>query len=147
MTEVKPCCHFDEQEIRRVLPHAPPFLQVERIVAMEPGRRGVGLKNITDNDCFLLRYGGEKAIMPAGLIIEMMAQVGGFVMLRDSPGKILFLTGVRRARFRRKVVPGDTLVVEVTLTRIRKVVGHARGIATVNGQVVCEANLSFAFSP
>ena len=138
------------EAIQSVLPHRYPFLLVDRILEVaEDGSRAVGLKNVTINDPFFQGHFPGYPIMPGVLIIEALAQTGGAALLRraEAAGKLAVLAGVDGFRFRRPVVPGDTLRLEVTLTRFRGAVGKLQGRALVDGQVVAEGEITFALTP
>lgn len=137
-------------EIMKLLPHRYPFLMVDRIVELEPGQRAVGIKNVTVNEPMFTGHYPEQPIFPGVLIIEAMAQVGGIALLpdgesADAEGKVPLLTGVDRVRFRRPVVPGDQMRIEVTMLRLRGDIGKVAGKVTVDGEAVAEAELMFAW--
>lgn len=134
-------------EIRRVLPHRYPFLLVDRVLEVSAdGTRAVALKNVTANEPFFQGHFPDHAIMPGVLIVEALAQAGGAALLgpvaRD--GKLAMLAGIDGFRFRRPVVPGDTLRLEVELLKLRGPVGKLHGRALVDGQVVAEGEITFA---
>ena len=132
--------------IKEILPHRYPFLLVDRILELEPGKRAVGLKNITVNEPFFQGHFPQRAIMPGVLIIEIMAQVGGVMILavEEHKGKLAYIGTVDHAKFRRPVVPGDTLQVEVELLRLRGNMGKVRCVARVGGEEAAEAEIMFA---
>ncbi len=134
------------EEIQRVLPHRYPFLLVDRIVEIEPGKRVVGIKNVTYNEPFFQGHFPGNPVMPGVLIIEAMAQVGAYASLNypEVQGKIAYLAAVDRARFRRPVVPGDQLRIEVELIRMRGNLGRIECRAYVEGKPVADAELTFA---
>jgi len=137
---------LDVEQIRQIIPHRYPFLLVDRILELEPGKRAVGLKNVTINESFFQGHFPVKAIMPGVLILEAMAQVGGVMVmlqphLRD---RVALLGGIDNARFRRPVVPGDTLIMEVEMLWMRREVGRVKAYARVNGELVAEAQITFA---
>ncbi len=137
------------EEIKSILPHRYPFLLVDRILELEPGRRAVGLKNVTANEPFFQGHFPQRAIMPGVLIIEAMAQVGGIMVLSlpEHKGKMAYLGTVSEAKFRRPVVPGDALTLESEVLRIRGNTGKVRCTARVNGEPAAEAQILFALVP
>lgn len=135
---------YDSVAIQKILPHRYPFLLVDRIVELEPRVRIVGLKQVTANEHFFAGHFPGAPVMPGVLQIEALAQVGAILALRefeDRDAKIPFFSGLENARFRRPVVPGDTLMLEVTALRIGTKVQKMRGVATVNGNVAAEADI------
>jgi len=139
---------FDIQDIQRILPHRYPFLLVDKIIEVEPGKRIVGQKIVDVDELFFKGHFPGRAIMPGMLILEAIAQLGGVLCLpRESAQKEPpFLTRIQRARFRRPVVPGDVLTITVTLTRLRGNVGWAKGQARVKGILVCDMAFSFSIA-
>ena len=134
--------------IRELLPHRYPFLLVDRIEELEPGVRAVGLKNVTQNEPFFQGHFPDYPVMPGVLIIEAMAQVGavGVMAGGDHEDKLALFAGIDGVRFRRQVLPGDVLRMEVEIVRLKGSVGRGKGKATVDGERVCEAELMFAFA-
>ena len=135
--------------IKEILPHRYPFLLVDRILELEPGKRAVGIKNVTANEPFFQGHFPQRAIMPGVLIIEAMAQVGGIMILcvEEHRGKLAYLGTVDGVKFRRPVVPGDTLTMETEVLRIRGNMGRVRCAARVGEQSVAEAEIMFALVP
>jgi 3-hydroxyacyl-[acyl-carrier-protein] dehydratase len=135
---------LDSMAIQEILPHRYPFLLVDKIVELEPRVRIVGVKQVTINEQFFAGHFPQAPVMPGVLQIEALAQVGAILALRefeDRENKIPFFSGIESARFRRPVVPGDTLMLEVTALRIGTKVQKMRGVATVNGQIASEAEI------
>ncbi len=136
------------EEIQRVLPHRYPFLLVDRILTLEAGKRIVGLKNITINEPFFQGHFPGRPIMPGVLIIEAMAQVGGILALLSTPENLgnpaIFLMGLDKVRFRKPVVPGDQLRLELTTLRRGQKFWKMQGQAFVDQTLVTEAELMAA---
>ncbi len=130
-------------EIRQILPHRYPFLLVDRIVEMEP-ERIVGIKNVTGNEPFFMGHFPDFPVMPGVLIVEAMAQAAGVLVLKsieDRESKLVLLVAIENARFRRPVVPGDTLRMEMKVIKRKASVAKMAGVATVDGVVVAEAEV------
>ncbi len=134
---------LDILQIQKMLPHRYPFLLVDKILELEPNKRVVGLKNVTINEPFFQGHFPGNPIMPGVLVLEAMAQVGGITFLCDpnNSGKILYLAGVDKARFRKPIVPGDQIRFEVEVLSVRSKIGKIAGKAFVNGKVAVEAEL------
>jgi len=137
---------MDIQEIKDVIPHRYPFLLVDKVLEMEEEKRVVGLKNVTANEPFFTGHFPDYPVMPGVLILESLAQVGAIAVLgmEKNKGKIGFLAGVDKCRFKKQVKPGDQLKLEVEITRMKGPIGKGKGIATVDGEVACEAEITFA---
>ena len=137
---------MDINEIQAVLQHRYPFLLVDRILELEPGKRAVGMKNVTINEAFFNGHFPGKPIMPGVLIVEAMAQVGGILLLATTgnEGKLAFFAGIDKVRFRRPVVPGDQLVTEVQITKQKGDIGRVWVVGRVDGKVVAEGEYLFA---
>lgn len=137
---------MDIREIKEIIPHRYPFLLIDRIIEVEEGKRAVGLKNVTANEEFFNGHFPDYPVMPGVLIVEALAQVGAVAMLKkeENKGRLAFFAGIDNCRFKRQVFPGDQLHLEVEMTRLRGSVGKAKAIASVEGELVCEAELMFA---
>ncbi len=132
------------QEILKLLPHRYPLLLVDRVLEIEPGKRIKAIKNVTANEPHFTGHFPGAPIMPGVLILESMAQCGALMFLQELPDrdkKLFFFGGVDKARFRRQVVPGDQLVLEVECIQRRSNSARVRGIATVDGRLVAEAEI------
>jgi len=134
------------REIMRHIPHRYPFILVDRILELEPGRRIVGLKNVSANEPFFSGHFPGHPIMPGVLIVEAMAQVGGVLasLLPGAEHKLAYLATIDRYRFRRPVRPGDQLITEVVVIRIRGRVGKMRVTGRVDGEVVADGVLTYS---
>jgi 3-hydroxyacyl-[acyl-carrier-protein] dehydratase len=136
---------LDVEAIQRLLPHRPPFLLVDRVVALEPGVRLVAWKSVTMNEPFFVGHFPGKPVMPGVLILEALAQACALLALKsmgpdeDVNDKITYLMGIDGARFRRPVVPGDRLELHVEVTKRKASVWRQKGTAKVDGQPVAEA--------
>ena len=137
---------LDSNQIARILPHRYPFALVDRIVDGEEGQWARGIKCVSVNEQFFCGHFPQEHIMPGVLILEAMTQVGAVALLSlpENRGKIVLFGGVKNARFKRKVTPGDVLEMTCTLTRRRGPVGIGSCEATVNGEIACTAELIFA---
>ncbi len=135
-----------EWDIQAILPHRYPFLLVDRLLEVVPGERAVGLKNVTINEPFFQGHFPGYPVMPGVLIVEAMAQVGAAAILtmEENRGRLALFTGIDNLRFKRQVVPGDTLRLEMEIIKMRGPVGKGRGTATVEGKVVAAGELMFA---
>ncbi len=141
---------IDIVEILKILPHRYPFVMVDRILSLELGKEIVGLKNVTINEPFFQGHFPTRPVMPGVLILEGMAQVGGIMAYYSNPEaigkKLLFFAGIDKARFRRPVVPGDQLIFTLKLLKEKRSIMVMAASASVDGQVVAEAELMASFS-
>ncbi len=134
------------EEIKKILPHRYPFLLVDKILELEEGKRAVGIKNVSFNEEFFQGHFPGKAEMPGVLIVEAMAQVGACAILsaEGNLGKIALFAGIDKMRFKRQVLPGDQLQLEVELSKVKGNIGKGRAKATVDGEIAAEGELMFA---
>ncbi|MDF2722025.1 MAG: fabZ [Paenibacillus sp.] len=139
---------MDITQIQETIPHRYPFLLVDRILEIEQGVRAVGLKNVTINEPFFVGHFPGYPVMPGVLIAEALAQVAAVAMLSSEAnrGKIGLLAGIDGFRFRDQVKPGDTLILEMEITRMKGTIGKGRGVAKVGDRVVAEGELMFALA-
>lgn len=133
-------------EIKEILPHRAPFLLIDKVEELVPGEKCVAYKNVTYNEYFFQGHFPQEPVMPGVLIIEALAQAGAVAILtvEEFKGKIAFFGGIKEARFRGKVVPGDVLRLEVTMINRRGPIGVGKGVATVDGKVVTQCEFTFA---
>ncbi|MCX7569523.1 3-hydroxyacyl-ACP dehydratase FabZ [Tumebacillus sp. DT12] len=134
------------EEIQATIPHRYPFLLVDKMEEVVVGERAVGIKNVTINEPFFQGHFPGYPVMPGVLIVEALAQVGAVAMLskEENKGRLAFFAGIDGCRFRGQVRPGDTLRLEVEITRLKGPIGKGKGTAYVDGKAVCEAELMFA---
>jgi 3-hydroxyacyl-[acyl-carrier-protein] dehydratase len=143
-TTTTPALPLEAADIMRIIPHRYPFLLVDRIVELVPGTRAVGLKAVTANEPQFTGHFPDRPIMPGVLMVEALAQTAAVAVmtLDEYRGKLGLFAGIDDCRFRRMVLPGDTLRLEVTVEKLRGMFGRVRGVATVDGEVAVEATLS-----
>lgn len=134
------------EDIMGIIPHRYPFLLVDKVQIEEVGVKGVGYKNVTMNEFHFQGHFPGMPVMPGVLIVESMAQVGAVILLSSDKfrGKVPYFAGINKVRFKRKVVPGDTLRMEVELIRVRGSVGIGQGKAYVGEELACEGEFLFA---
>lgn len=137
---------LEADEIEQIIPHRYPFLLVDRMIEVEEGKRGVGVKNVSANEWFFEGHFPGNKVMPGVLIVEALAQVAAVTLLKgaDSAGKTPMFAGIEDMRFRTPVVPGDQLRLEFTLEKLRGPIGKGHVRATVDGKVAAEGNIMFA---
>ena len=136
---------LEAAEIMRIIPHRYPFLLIDRVVELEPGKHVVAIKNVTANEPQFTGHFPDRPIMPGVLMVEALAQAGAVAVLSlpEYAGKLVLFAGIDECRFRRLVLPGDTLRLEVTLEKLRGVFGRGRAVASVDGEIAVEATISF----
>lgn len=139
---------IDIKQIMEVIPHRYPFLLIDKITYLEPGKKVEALKNVTINENFFNGHFPVEPVMPGVLIIEAMAQAGAYAILSmdEYKGKIAYFGAINNVKFRDKVVPGDTLRLEVEIVKLKKVAGIGKGIAYVGDKKVTEAEFTFMLS-
>jgi 3-hydroxyacyl-[acyl-carrier-protein] dehydratase len=140
---------LDHATIERILPHRYPLLLVDRVTELELDKRIVGIKNITMNERNLSRRDGERPVLPPTLLTEAIAQVGAILILAkpENRQRLPFFAGIERVRYRRPVHPGDVVVIEAVVKRLRSRMGVLHGIARVDGKIVVEGTMTFALGP
>jgi 3-hydroxyacyl-[acyl-carrier-protein] dehydratase len=140
---------LDYSAIQRILPHRYPFLLVDRITEFEADKRIVGIKNVSLNEKYLAHGDADRPVLPPTILTEAIAQVGAIMILAkpENHDKLIFFMGIERVRYRRPVHPGDQVVIEALVRRLRSRMGMLRGIARVDGKVVVEGTMTFALGP
>jgi 3-hydroxyacyl-[acyl-carrier-protein] dehydratase len=140
---------LDHATIERILPHRYPLLLVDRITELEMDKRIVGIKNVTLNERNLAHRDGERPVMPPTILTEAIAQVGAILILAKAENRqrLPFFAGIERVRYRRPVHPGDVVVIEAVVKRLRSRMGVLHGIARVDGKVAVEGTMTFALGP
>lgn len=137
---------YTAKEIMEILPHRAPFLLIDTIEELEPGVRALGKKCVSMNEPYFQGHFPGNPVMPGVLIMEALAQVGAVAILSQPEwkGKTAYFAGIDKAKFRRKVLPGDVLMLEMTIIKVKGPVGVGKAVATVDGKVAAQAELTFA---
>ena len=134
------------EDIKAILPHRYPFLLVDRILEIEEDHRVLGLKNVASDERYFIAGPGGRPVLPASILTEAMAQAGAVLILSkpENRSRLIYFMGIDRVRYRRPVVAGDTVLLEATVVRLRARMGSLQGVARVDGNVVCEGQMTFA---
>ncbi|MFZ3063402.1 MAG: 3-hydroxyacyl-ACP dehydratase FabZ [Actinomycetota bacterium] len=137
---------LDREQIKKIIPHRDPFLFIDRIIELEPGKRAVGIKKLTGEEYFFKGHFPDYPIMPGVLIVEALAQVGAVAALSQeiNRGKIVFLAGIDNFRFKKQVCPGDEIKLEVKIIKVRGPLGKGSAIASVDDEIAAQGELMFA---
>ena len=140
---------LDNAAIERILPHRYPFLLVDRITEFEPDKRIVGIKNVSLNERYLSAQPGDTPVLPPTILTEAVAQVGAILILAkpENREKLPFFTGIEHVRYLRPVHPGDVVVIEATVVRLRSRMGRLKGFARVGDDIVIDGTMTFALGP
>jgi 3-hydroxyacyl-[acyl-carrier-protein] dehydratase len=139
---------LNSNDIQKIIPHRHPFLLVDRVLEMDVGKSIKAIKNVTASEAHFNGHFPDEHVMPGVLIVEALAQAGAVALLshEDYKGKTAYFAGIDKCRFKRKVLPGDTLTLELEITRLKGVVGKGTGKAYVDGELACKADITFAVS-
>jgi 3-hydroxyacyl-[acyl-carrier-protein] dehydratase len=139
---------LEVEDIKAILPHRHPFLLVDRIIELEPDRRVLGIKNVTRDERYFIAGPGGVPTLPASILTEAMAQAGAVLILSkpENRNRLIYFMGIDRVRYRKPVVAGDRVELEGSVLRMRSKIGTLRGVARVDGQLVCEGQMTFALA-
>jgi 3-hydroxyacyl-[acyl-carrier-protein] dehydratase len=139
---------LNKEDIKKIIPHREPFLLIDEVLEVEPGKSIKAVKNVDENEYYFKGHFPQNPIMPGVLILEAIAQAGAIavLLLPENKGKLALFAGIDKARFKKIVRPGDKLEIEVEITDFRRNIGKARGIARVGGDVACYSEAMFAIS-
>lgn len=141
-----PTLPLEIEDIKAILPHRYPFLLVDRILELEPDRRVLGVKNVATDERYFIAGPGGLPVLPASILTEAMAQAGAVLILSkpENRARLIYFMGIDRVRYRRPVRAGDTVLLEGLVVRLRGKMGMLKGVARVDGRVVCEGQMTFA---
>lgn len=137
---------LNKEQIKEIIPHRDPFLLIDEIVEMEEGKRVVAMKYVKEEEYYFQGHFPQEKVMPGVLIVEALAQAGAVAILsmEEHRGKIAYFGGIKEAKFRQKVFPGDTLRLEVVMERLRSKAGYGRAVAYLGDKIACECEIMFA---
>jgi len=137
---------LEVEDIKKILPHRYPFLLVDRVVELEEDRRIVAIKNVSSDERYFIAGPGGVPVLPASILTEAMAQAGAVLILSkpENRSRLIYFMGIDRVRYRRPVTAGDQVFLEAIVVRLRSRMGSLRGIARVDGKIVCEGQMAFA---
>lgn len=137
---------LNSNQIQEIIPHRYPFLLIDQVIELEPGVRCVAKKNVSANEMQFMGHFPEEHVMPGVLMVEALAQAGAVIILslEENKGKIAYFAGIDNCKFKRKVIPGDTLTLEVEIVKKRGPIGYGKAVAKVGDQVAVQAELKFA---
>ncbi|QMS85439.1 3-hydroxyacyl-ACP dehydratase FabZ [Candidatus Xianfuyuplasma coldseepsis] len=137
---------LNSNQIQEIIPHRYPFLLIDKVVELEPGHSCKAIKNVSANEMQFMGHFPQEHVMPGVLMVEALAQAGAVIILSvpENKGKIAYFAGIDKCKFKQKVVPGDTLELNVEIVRQKGPIGFGTAVATVNGKVAVQAELKFA---
>ncbi len=137
---------LNSNQIQEIIPHRYPFLLIDSVDELIPGVSCVAIKNVSANEAHFLGHFPDEHVMPGVLIVEAMAQAGAVIILsvEENKGKIAYFAGIDKCKFKRKVIPGDTLKIEVEITKQRGPIGYGKATASVNGEIAVVGEIKFA---
>ena len=137
---------LNSNQIQEIIPHRYPFLLIDRVLELEPGHSCKAIKNVSANEMQFMGHFPQEHVMPGVLMVEALAQTGAVIILslEENKGKIAYFAGIDKCKFKQKVIPGDTLELEVEIVKQRGPIGYGNAVARVNGKVAVQAELKFA---
>ncbi len=137
---------LNSNQIQEILPHRYPFLLIDKVIELVPGKSAVAIKNVSANEMQFMGHFPQEHVMPGVLLVESLAQTGAVIILslEENKGKIAYFAGIDKCKFKRKVMPGDTVRLEVEITKQRGPIGYGTAKATVDGEIAVIAELKFA---
>lgn len=137
---------LNSNQIQEIIPHRYPFLLIDKVIEIEPGKRAVAIKNVSVNEMYFMGHFPHEHVMPGVLIVEALAQTGAVLILslEEHKGKTAYFAGIEKCKFKRKVIPGDQLELEINIVRQKGSIGVGEAVAKVNGEIAVQAVLKFA---